>query len=175
MSIYALGERMPKLPEGFVWIAGSAAVIGTVELGEDVGIWFNAVLRGDNEPIVIGAATNIQENCVLHTDIGYPLNVGRGCTVGHKAMLHGCTIGDNSLIGMGATILNGATVGRNCLVGAGALITEGKAIPDNSLVLGAPAKVVRTLDTSAEAMLKASAAHYVENARRFSKELRRVD
>ncbi|WP_099868201.1 gamma carbonic anhydrase family protein [Pararhizobium haloflavum] len=171
MAIYRLGERQPLLPAGFYWIADNATVIGSVELEEDVGIWFNAVLRGDNEPIRIGRGTNVQENCVFHTDMGFPLTIGRGCTIGHKAMLHGCTIGDNSLVGMGATILNGAVIGRNCLIGANALVTERKEIPDNSLVMGAPAKVVRTLDADAAAGLAASAAHYVENARRFARDL----
>ena len=175
MALYALGEREPVLPEGFWWIADNATLIGDIRIGEDVGIWFNAVLRGDNEPISIGAGTNIQENCVLHTDFGFPLTIGTGCTIGHKAMLHGCTIGDNSLIGMGATVLNGAVIGRNCLIGAGALVTEGKTIPDNSLVVGAPGRVARTIDAKGEADLRESAAHYVENARRFSEQLVRVD
>lgn len=174
MAIYRLEQREPTLPEGFFWVAESAAVIGSVVIGEEVGIWFGAVLRGDNETITVGAGTNIQENAVLHTDDGYPLTIGENCTIGHKAMLHGCTIGANSLIGMGATVLNGAVIGRNCLIGAGALITEGKAIPDNSLVIGAPGKVVRELDADAEAMLAESARHYVENARRFSSGLERI-
>jgi carbonic anhydrase/acetyltransferase-like protein (isoleucine patch superfamily) len=146
LALYRLEDREPKLPGEFCWVAPSAEVIGAVEIGEDVGIWFNATLRGDTEPIVVGRGSNIQENCVLHTDAGFPLTIGEGCTIGHKAMLHGCTIGDNSLVGMGATILNGAVIGRNCLIGAGALITERKVIPDNSMVLGAPARVVRELD-----------------------------
>jgi carbonic anhydrase/acetyltransferase-like protein (isoleucine patch superfamily) len=174
MAIYRLEQREPTLPEGFFWVAESAAVIGSVVIGEEVGIWFGAVLRGDNETITVGAGTNIQENAVLHTDDGYPLTIGENCTIGHKAMLHGCTIGTNSLIGMGATVLNGAVIGRNCLIGAGALITEGKAIPDNSLVIGAPGKVVRELGADAEAMLAESARHYVENARRFSSGLERI-
>lgn len=174
MAIYRLEQREPTLPEGFFWVAESAAVIGSVVIGEEVGIWFGAVLRGDNETITVGAGTNIQENAVLHTDDGYPLTIGENCTIGHKAMLHGCTIGANSLIGMGATVLNGAVIGRNCLIGAGALITEGKAIPDNSLVIGAPGKVVRELGADAEAMLAESARHYVENARRFSSGLERI-
>lgn len=175
MALYALDDRAPVVAEDFCWVAESAAVIGGVELGNDVGIWFNAVLRGDNEPIVVGAGSNIQENCVLHTDMGFPLTIGEGCTIGHKAMLHGCTIGDNSLIGMGATVLNGAVIGSNCLIGAGALVTEGKTIPDNSLVLGAPGKVVRELDEDAVAMLRTSAAHYVERARLFARKLRRIE
>ena len=175
MALYELDGIAPEMPEGFAFVAENATVIGKVRLGEDVGIWFNAVLRGDNELIDIEARTNIQENAVLHTDMGYPLTIGGGCTIGHKAMLHGCTIGENSLIGMGATILNGAKIGKNCLIGAGALVTEGKEIPDNSLVVGAPAKVVRTLDENAENQLRLSAAHYVENARRFAKGLKRID
>ena len=174
MPIYRLEQREPMLPEGFFWIAESAAVIGSIVIGNDVGIWFGAVLRGDNETITVGAGTNIQENAVLHTDMGYPLTIGENCTIGHKAMLHGCTIGGNSLVGMGATVLNGAVIGRNCLIGAGALVTEGKVIPDNSLVIGAPGKVARQLGADAEAMLTESARHYVENARRFSSGLERI-
>lgn len=175
MALYELDGRSPELPDGFFFVAENATVIGKIRIGVDVGIWFNAVLRGDNELIDIGARTNLQENCVLHTDMGFPLTIGEGCTIGHKAMLHGCTIGDNSLVGMGATILNGAVIGRNCLIGAGALVTEGKTIPDNSLVVGAPAKIVRTLDENAENQLRLSAAHYVENAKRFSEGLKRID
>jgi len=174
MGIYRLDGVEPKRPAGFFWIAETAAVIGDVVIGEDVGIWFGAVLRGDNETITIGDGSNVQENCVFHTDLGYPLTIGQGCTIGHKAMLHGCTIGDNSLIGMGATILNGAVIGRNCLVGAGALVTEGKVIPDNSLVIGAPGKVARELGAEAQDMLRESARHYVENAKRFSQGLQRL-
>jgi carbonic anhydrase/acetyltransferase-like protein (isoleucine patch superfamily) len=172
LTIYALGGRSPDLPEGFYWVADSAHVIGEVRLSVDVGIWFGAVLRGDNEPVAIGAGTNIQENCVLHTDMGFPLTVGDGCTIGHKAILHGCTIGDNTLVGMGATVLNGAVVGRNCLIGAGALVTEGREIPDNSLVVGAPGKVIRQLDEAAVERLRQSAAQYVRNAQRMVAELR---
>ncbi len=169
MPLYALDGIEPQLPEeGFCWIAPSAVLIGKVILAEDTGIWFGAVLRGDNEPIKIGKATNIQENCVLHTDMGFPLVVGNGCTIGHKAMLHGCTIGDNTLIGMGATVLNNAVVGNNCLIGAGAFVGEGKVIPDNSLVVGMPGKVIRTIDEKTEKMLQASSALYVANARRFA-------
>jgi len=174
MSLYKLGDRVPILPDGFFWIADTACVIGDIRIEENVGIWFGSVLRGDNEPISIGAGSNIQENCVFHTDMGYPLTVGRGCTIGHKATLHGCTVADNSLIGMGATVLNGARIGRNCLIGAGALVTEGRDIPDNSLVLGSPAKPVRQLDEKAIEMLKWSAQHYVENAKRFARELERL-
>lgn len=173
--LYKLDEYSPVMPEGFYWVADTAVLIGRIVLSEDVGIWFGSVLRGDNEQITVGAGSNIQENCVLHTDMGFPLTIGAGCTIGHKAMLHGCTIGDNSLIGMGATVLNGARIGNNCLVGAGALVTEGKEIPDNSLVIGAPAKPVRVLDENAIESLKWSAQHYVENARRFASKLVRID
>lgn len=175
MPLYKLGDTSPVLPDGFSWIADTAVLIGDIVVEEDVGIWFGSVLRGDTEPITVGRGSNIQEQCVLHTDMGFPLTIGAGCTIGHKAMLHGCTIGDNSLIGMGATVLNGARIGKNCLVGAGALVTEGKEIPDNSLVVGAPAKMVRQLDEKAVAMLTWSARHYVENARRFAGELVRID
>lgn len=175
MAIYSLDGKQPVLPPEFYYVAESAQVIGNVIVEEGAGIWFGAVLRGDNESITVGKGSNIQENCVLHTDPGFPLVIGTGCTIGHAAILHGCTIGNNSLVGMGATVLNGARIGENCLIGAGALVTEGKEIPDNSLVVGSPAKVVRTLGPDAEAMLKLSASHYVENAKRFSKGLVRVD
>jgi carbonic anhydrase/acetyltransferase-like protein (isoleucine patch superfamily) len=142
-------------------------VIGRVMLGDGSSVWFGATLRGDNEPIVVGAGSNIQENCVLHTDMGFPLTIGRDCTIGHKAMLHGCTIGDGTLIGMAATVLNGAIIGRGCLIGAGALVTEGKEIPDGSLVMGAPGRVVRTIDEAGMAELLASAEHYRAQMRRF--------
>jgi len=172
MSVYSLAGKSPVLPlSGDYWIAPGAHVIGDVTLSEGVGIWFGAVLRGDNEPILIGAGTNIQENCVLHTDPGAVLRVGRDVTVGHKAMLHGCTIGDNSLIGMGATVLNHAKIGANCLIGAGALVTEGREIPDGSLVVGAPGKVVRALDAAAIAMLTQSARGYSDRMRRFREDL----
>jgi len=174
MAIYSLDDKAPVLPGGFCFVAESAQVIGHVILGEGASIWFGAVLRGDNESITVGEGSNIQENCVLHTDMGFPLVIGNGCTIGHTAILHGCTIGDNSLVGMGATVLNGAKIGNNCLIGAGALVTEGKVIPDNSLVVGAPAKVIRTIGDDVEAMLKLSASHYVENARRFATGLKRI-
>ena len=166
--LYTLDQHAPVLPENDdYWIAPGAHVIGTVVLGEGTSIWFGAVLRGDNEPLVIGEGTNVQENCVLHTDMGYPLTIGAHVTVGHKAMLHGCTIGEGSLIGMGATVLNGAKIGRGCLIGAGALVTEGKEIPDGSLVMGAPGRVVRALDEAAQAKLLESAAGYRRNMMRF--------
>lgn len=174
MPLYELDGVKPQLAEGFSWIAPTAVLIGKIFIGEGVGIWFGSVLRGDNEPITIGKDTNVQENCVMHTDPGCPLTIGEGCTIGHKAMLHGCTIGNNSLIGMGATILNGAVIGENCLVGAGALVPEGKVIPDNSLVVGMPGKVIRKLDDNAAQGLKASAQHYVVNAKRFASGLKEI-
>ncbi|MFD1744164.1 gamma carbonic anhydrase family protein [Rhizobium helianthi] len=173
MALYGLGEYEPKLPaSGNFWIAPTAQVMGKVALGDEVGIWFGAVLRGDNEWITIGARTNIQENTVIHTDWGFPTTIGEGCTIGHSAIIHGCTIGDNSLIGMGATVLNGAKIGKNCLVGANALVTEGKEFPDNSLIVGSPAKAIRTLDEAAAAKLRLSAESYVQNWKRFAAELR---
>ena len=176
MPIYSLDDVAPVLPEeGRFWIAPDAHVIGKVRLGADVGIWFGAVLRGDNELIDVGEGSNIQEGAVLHTDMGAPLTVGAGCTIGHRAILHGCTIGENSLIGMGATVLNHVRIGRNCLVGANALITEGKEFPDNSLIVGAPAKAIRVLDEAAVAALRLSARSYVANWKRFAKGMRRID
>lgn len=173
MTFYALGDFTPELPEnGDFWVAPDANIIGRVVLGQATSVWFGATLRGDNEPIVVGDGTNIQENAILHTDMGYPLTIGAGCTVGHKAMLHGCIIGENSLIGMGATVLNGAKIGKNCLIGANALITEGKEIPDGSLVMGAPGKVVRQLDEAAIEGLRRSAIGYQNNMRRFRDGLR---
>ncbi|MFN3825722.1 MAG: gamma carbonic anhydrase family protein [Pseudorhodobacter sp.] len=164
--IYALDGHAPQIhPDA--WVAPDANLIGKVVLEEGASVWFGATLRGDNEEIRIGAGSNVQENSVLHTDMGYPLVIGANCTIGHKAMLHGCTIGDGTLIGMGATILNGAKIGKGCLIGACALITEGKEIPDGSLVMGAPGKVVRMLDATAQAGLLASAAGYRANMRRF--------
>ena len=164
--IYALDGIVPQI-DPTAWVAPGCHIIGRIVLEAEVGVWFNVTMRGDNEPIVIGRGSNVQENCVLHTDMGYPLTVGADCTIGHKAMLHGCTIGDGTLIGMGATILNGAKIGKGCLIGAGALVTEGKEIPDGSLVMGAPGKVVRVLDEAAQARLLKSAEGYRANARRF--------
>tara|TARA_R110002124_G_scaffold7540_11_gene42996 strand:+ start:554 stop:1087 length:534 start_codon:yes stop_codon:yes gene_type:complete len=172
MSIYAFDGIGPDLPDnGDYWIAPNAVVIGRVRMEMATSIWFGAVLRGDNERITVGAGSNIQENCVCHTDIGFPLTIGAECTIGHSAILHGCTVGDNSLIGMGATILNGAVIGRNCMIGAGALVTEGKVIPDNSLVVGMPAKVIKTLDQDAIDGLKKSAIGYQEKMRMFRRSL----
>jgi len=175
MTIYSLGGHAPTLPStDDFWVAPDANLIGKVVLQVGSSVWFGATLRGDNELIFVGAGSNIQENCVLHTDPGFALTIGKNCTIGHKAMLHGCTIGSNSLIGMGATVLNGARIGKNCLIGAGALITEGKVIPDGSLVMGAPGKVVRELDQTAIQALTASALHYQENMRRFRDDLQVV-
>lgn len=174
--IYDFEGHTPMLsPDGSVWIAPDANVIGKVVLGARSSVWFCSTLRGDNEPIEIADGTNIQESCVLHTDIGYPLTIGRSCTVGHRAILHGCTIGDESLIGMGATILNGAVIGRNCLIGAHALVTEGKRIPDGSMVLGAPGKVVRDLDAEAIEQIRQAAIGYQEKAERFRNGLTALD
>jgi carbonic anhydrase/acetyltransferase-like protein (isoleucine patch superfamily) len=176
MPIYALDEHRPTLPEaGRFWVAPDAHVIGMVRLGPDVGVWFGAVLRGDNELLDIGARTNIQEGAMLHADPGFPLSVGEDVTVGHHAILHGCTIGAGSLVGMGATVLNGARIGASCLIGANALVTEGRAFPDRSLIIGAPAKAVRSLDDEAVEALRRSARAYVANWRRFAAGLRRLD
>ena len=176
MPLYEIEGIGPELPpDGDVWVAPDAHVIGRVRLGRGVGIWFGAVLRGDNEWIEIGDGTNIQEGTVIHTDPAFPATVGAGCTIGHSAIIHGCTIGENSLVGMGATILNGARIGRNCLVGANALVTEGKTFPDGSLIVGSPAKAVRQLDEAAIAGLRNSAERYTANARRFRSGLKRID
>ena len=164
--IYALDGVAPRI-DAEAWVAPDANVIGKVVLDAGASVWFNATLRGDNEEIVIGAGSNVQENAVLHTDMGYPLVVGPNCTIGHKATLHGCTVGEATLVGMGATILNGAKIGRFCLIGACALVTEGKEIPDFSLVKGSPGKVVRELTEEERARLIASATGYQANARRF--------
>lgn len=175
MPLYELDGISPKTPEnGEYWVAPGAHVIGKVEIGEDVGIWFNATLRGDNELIAIGAGSNIQENTMIHTDPGYPVRIGRNCTIGHTAIIHGCTIGDNSLIGMGATVLNGAKIGNNCLVGANALVTEGKEFPDNSLIVGSPARAIRTLEAGDAARLGLSAQNYARNWKRFRKGLKEI-
>ena len=175
MPLYALDGVTPELPaDNRFWIAPGAQVIGKVRLGVDASVWFGVVLRGDNEEIFIGPGSNVQDNSVLHTDPGFPVWIGENCTIGHRAILHGCTIGDNSLIGMGATLLNGARIGRNCLVGANALVTEGKSFPDNSLIVGSPAKVLRELDQDAAARLAESAARYAANWRRYAKGLAEI-
>lgn len=171
--LYALDGIMPDI-DPQAWIAPGSHVIGKVTVGARSSVWFGAALRGDNERITVGDGSNVQENCVLHTDMGFPLEIGANCTIGHKAMLHGCVIGENSLIGMGATVLNGAVIGKNCLIGAGALITEGKEIPDGSLVMGI-GKIVRELDEAAIQKLSLSALHYQQNADRFRTGLTKID
>jgi carbonic anhydrase/acetyltransferase-like protein (isoleucine patch superfamily) len=172
---YSLGAEAVA-PEGDdFWIAPTAVVIGRVRLGKEASIWWNAVLRGDTEPITIGERTNIQDGCVLHTDEGFPLTIGAGVTVGHLAMLHGCTIGDGCLIGIGAVILNGASIGRNCIVGAKALIGEGKVIPDNAVVLGVPGRVTGRVGAEQAEGVRWAADHYVQNYRRYQVDLRRED
>ena len=166
MPLYRLGTKSPQLAAD-TWVAENATLIGDIHLAEHASVWWNAVLRGDNDPITIGARTNIQDGSVLHTDAGVPLNVGADVTVGHLVMLHGCTIGDSSLIGIKSVILNRAVIGRHCIIGANSLIPEGKVIPDRSLVMGSPGKVVRQLTDEEVGFLAQSAAHYVENARRY--------
>jgi carbonic anhydrase/acetyltransferase-like protein (isoleucine patch superfamily) len=169
MPVYSLEGVSPTLPgEDRYWVAPSAAVIGQVTLEEDVSIWFGAVLRGDNEPIRLGARTNIQEHVMIHTDPGFPCSVGPGCTIGHRAILHGCTLGANSLVGMGAIVLNGAKIGENCLIGAGSLVSEGREIPDNSLVLGMPGKVVRQINDEQKAMIERAVESYASRWKRFA-------
>ncbi|MEM8664106.1 MAG: gamma carbonic anhydrase family protein [Pseudomonadota bacterium] len=167
MPTYALEGVTPELAPGH-FVAPTAVLIGRVRLAAEASVWWNAVLRGDNEWIEIGARSNVQDNAVCHTDMGAPLTVGAGVTVGHSAILHGCTVGDDCLIGMGATVLNHATIGPECLIGAGALVTEGKTIPPRSLVIGSPGRVVRALTADDIAAIKASAARYVENAARYA-------
>ncbi len=174
MPQYEIGGKRPALAVG-AWIAPSADLIGDVRLAEDANVWFGAVLRGDNTPILIGERSNVQEGAMCHSDPGAPLTVGADCTIGHHAILHGCTIGDRVLIGMGAIILNRATIGDGCIVGAGALVTEDKVFEPNSLIVGSPARAVRQLDETAQAMLRASASHYVEKAHACATGLKRVD
>lgn len=169
--MYSLGDRAPVLEGAGHFIADSASIIGSVRLGDQASVWFNCVLRGDNDWLTIGARSNIQDGSVLHTDEGIELMVGTGVTIGHKVMLHGCTIGDNSLIGIGSSVLNGARIGNDCLVGAHALVTENKVFPDRSLILGAPARVVRELTDEEVAHIRWSADVYVKNAARFSSDL----
>ena len=173
MALYELDGSTPQVAES-AWVADSAEVMGNVHLAADSSIWFGAVLRGDNDPITIGAGTNVQDGSVLHSDYGQPLTLGERVTVGHKVMLHGCTVGDESLIGIGAVVLNGARIGRNCLVGAGALVTEGKEFPDGSMILGSPAKAVRQLTPEQIQGLRRSAEGYIDNARRFRAGLHRI-
>lgn len=169
MAIYTIdGVEVELPPEGQYWVAPNATLIGQIKLCAHASVWFGAVVRGDNDLIHIGARTNIQDGCVLHTDKGYPMEIGEGCTVGHMAMLHGCTIGPNTLIGIGSTVLNGVRIGSNCIIGAHALIPEGKEIPDNSLVMGTPGKIVRTVNDETAAHLKELAQHYVDNCARYN-------
>lgn len=175
MTIYALADKKPQLPpEGEYWVAPDAVVAGDVILKPGASVWFGAVVRGDNDPISIGRDTNIQDGSVLHSDPGEPLTIGDGVTVGHMVMLHSCEIGDNTLIGIGAVVLSRARIGKNCLIGANALITEGKVIPDNSLVMGQPGKVVRELEPGQIEALRISAAHYVQNWKRYVRDLTEV-
>lgn len=173
MAIYQLGDDAPRIAPT-AWVADSAQLIGRVQLADGASVWYGAVLRGDNEWITLGARSNVQDGSVLHTDMGSPLTLGEDVTVGHQAMLHGCTVGDGSLIGIQAVVLNGAKIGRNCLVGAGALVTEGKEFPDNSLIIGTPAKVARTLSDEAIAGLRRNAEVYVERAKLFKTDLKRI-
>ena len=175
MPTYAIDGKAPRFEDAESnWIAPDATLIGDIKVGRNAGFWFGVVIRGDNEPIVIGADSNVQEHTVMHTDPGFPLTIGQGCTIGHRALLHGCTIGDNSLIGMGAIVLNGARIGNNSLVGAGALVTEGKTFPDNSLIVGAPARAIRTIDDKAIKMIANGADIYVKRWQQYAKGLKRI-
>jgi carbonic anhydrase/acetyltransferase-like protein (isoleucine patch superfamily) len=173
MSIYQIDDITPTV-DPTAWVADSAQVMGNVDLAAQASVWFGTVIRGDNEPIHIGEGSNIQDGCVLHSDLGKPLIVGKHVTVGHGVMLHGCTVGDESLIGIGSVVLNGAVIGKNCLVGAGSLVTEGKVFPDGSMIMGSPARVVRSLTPEQIEGLRQSARHYIENARRFQTGLKKV-
>lgn len=173
MAIYELDGVAPRMAAS-AWVADSAEVMGNVVLGENASVWFGAVLRGDTESITVGAGSNVQDASVLHADFGTPLMIGDRVTVGHQVMLHGCTIGDESLIGIGAVVLNGAKIGKNCLVGAGALVTEGKEFPDGSMIIGSPAKAVRQLTPEQIEGLRMSAQHYIDNARLFKRGLRKI-
>ena len=175
MPIYQIDGQAPEFPaEGDYWVAETATLIGRVRLKRDASVWFGAVLRGDNEWIELGERSQIQDNATLHTDPGFPLAIGSNCVIGHNVVLHGCTIGDESLIGMGAIMLNGAKVGRNCLVGAGAVVTEGKTFPDNSLIVGAPARVIRTLDQKASDLIRSGADIYVRRFKQYATGLKRI-
>lgn len=176
MTLYTYDGHSPVLPEsGDVWIAPGTHVIGRVQLHDAVSVWFGSVIRGDNEPIEIRAGTNLQEQVVVHTDPGFPVVIGENCTIGHKAMIHGCTIGEGTLVGMGATILNGARIGRGCLIGAGALVTEGKEIPDGSLVMGMPGKTIRALTAEQQAENLTAAEKYRNRMRAYRDKLVRLD
>lgn len=173
MAIYKFEQNTPEIAES-AYIADNATIIGKVNIEDNASVWFNVTIRGDNETITLGENSNIQESSVLHTDMGYPLTIGKLVTIGHQVMLHGCTIGDGALIGMQAVILNGAKIGKNCLVGAGALVTEGKEFPDNSLIIGSPAKAVRTLTPEDIARMQAGTHHYVKRAQQFKTSLTRI-
>jgi len=173
MALYELDGVAPQLGTG-AWVADSAQVIGNVQLGDNASIWFGAVLRGDNETMTIGRNSNVQDQSMLHSDPGSPLTVGENVTIGHQVMLHGCTIGDNSLIGIQAVVLNNAKIGRNSIVGAGSVVTEGKEFPENSLIFGSPAKVMRTISDEDAARLRHGSEHYVENAIRYAKGLKKI-
>jgi len=172
--IYTLDQRVPQF-KGDCWVADNASLIGLVVLEKDSSIWFNCVLRGDNEPITIGEGSNVQDGSVLHTDVGIPLTVGRGCTIGHMVMLHGCTIGDNTLIGIKSVVLNRAKIGKNSLVAANSLVTEGKEFPDGVLIMGSPAKVVRELTPQEIEFTTISSQHYVQNSKQYQTKLRRME
>ena len=173
MAIYQLGDDAPQIDPS-AWVADTANLIGKVTLGANATVWYGVTIRGDNERITIGADSNVQEGTVMHTDMGYPLTIGTGVSIGHQAMLHGCTVGDGSLVGIKAVVLNGAKIGKNCLVGAGALVTEGKEFADGSMILGSPAKVVRQLTSEQIEGLRRAAAHYVSNARRYAAGLKKI-
>jgi carbonic anhydrase/acetyltransferase-like protein (isoleucine patch superfamily) len=173
MAIYQLGDVSPRIADS-AWVADSAQVIGNVELGEDASIWFGAILRGDGEPIRIGRGVNVQDGTVIHADPGFPVTLAQNVSIGHQVMLHGCTVGENSLIGIQAVVLNGAKIGKNCLVGAGALVTEGKEFPDGSLIVGSPAKAVRELTPEQIAGLQRISEHYIENAQKFRTGLKKI-
>ena len=175
MPIYQLDDLRPEFPEeGRYWIAETAVLIGRVRLKPDSSVWWGAVLRGDNEWIELGERSQIQDNSTLHTDPGFPLTIGTGCVIGHNVVLHGCSIGDNSLVGMGAIMLNGARIGKNSLVGAGSVVTEGKSFPDNSLIVGAPARAIRTLDEKGVQMIRAGADIYVRRWKQYAKGLKKI-
>jgi carbonic anhydrase/acetyltransferase-like protein (isoleucine patch superfamily) len=173
MALYQIGEYVPDVAPS-AYVTENATVIGRVRIEAKASIWFNVTIRGDNELITVGENSNVQECCVLHTDPGYPLTIGKNVTIGHQAMLHGCTVGDGALIGIQAVILNGARIGKNCLVGAGALVTEGKEFPDNTLIIGSPAKAVRTLNDEDVARMHRNTSNYVERGQRFKTELKKI-